>query len=39
MCVSSFSVLDGIEIELKKPRETAAKGRYGGSKQTDVPME
>ncbi|UGV32144.1 XRE family transcriptional regulator [Halopseudomonas aestusnigri] len=33
------SVLDTIEIESKKPRGGAAKGRFGGSKQTDLPME
>lgn len=30
--------LSGIEIEPKKVRGTAAKGRFGGSKQTDLPM-
>ena len=33
------SILDSIEIEPKKPRGGAAKGRFGGSKQTDLPME
>lgn len=33
------SILDSIEIEPKKPRGGAAKGRFGGSKQTDFPME
>jgi len=33
------SILDNIEIEPKKPRGSAAKGRFGGSKQTDLPME
>lgn len=32
-------VLDGIEIEPKRPRGAAAKGRFGGSKQTNLPME
>ena len=30
--------LSKIEIESKKVRGTAAKGRFGGSKQTDFPM-
>lgn len=30
--------LSRIEIEPKKVRGTAAKGRFGGSKQTDLPI-
>lgn len=30
--------LGGIEIEQKKTRGTAIKGRFGGSKQTDFPL-
>lgn len=33
------SILASIEIEPKKPRGGAAKGRFGGSKKTDLPME
>ena len=33
------SVLDSIEIETKKPRGGAARGRFGGSKQTELQME
>ncbi len=31
--------LSGIEIEPNRVRGNAAKGRFGGSKQTDLPME
>jgi hypothetical protein len=31
--------LNGIEIEPNKVRGSAAKGRFGGSKQTDLPMQ
>lgn len=30
---------NGIEIEPNKVRGTAAKGRFGGSKQNDLPMD
>lgn len=30
--------LSGIEIEPNKVRGSAAKGRFGGDKQTDLPM-
>lgn len=33
------AVLAGIEIAPKKPRGGAAIGRFGGSKQVDLPME
>lgn len=31
------AALSGIEIEAKKARGTAAKGRFGGSRQADLP--
>jgi hypothetical protein len=31
--------LNSLEIEQKKPRGGAAKGRFGGSRQHDLPME
>lgn len=37
--VNFRSVLDGIEIEPKKPRGGGVKGRFGTCKQTDLPME
>lgn len=33
------SILNSIEIEPKKPRGGAAKGRFGNSRQTVLPME
>lgn len=32
------SILDSIEIEPKKPRGSAGKGRFGGSKQAALPI-
>ncbi|MFB5708324.1 XRE family transcriptional regulator [Acinetobacter radioresistens] len=33
------AVFNEIEIEPKKPRGGASKGKFGGSKQIDLPME
>ena len=33
------AALSGIEIEPNKVRGNAASGRFGGSRQTDLPME
>jgi hypothetical protein len=33
------NAINNIEIETRKVRGSAAKGRFGGSKQSDLPME